>query len=80
MADKKERQARLLDITVARTNRTMVFANTVAQAAGVARLLTEGGVECGLYHPDLLGPARRAALDTFAKVRVRVRVRARVRG
>ena len=31
VADKKERQARLLEITVARTNRTMVFANTVAQ-------------------------------------------------
>ena len=45
----------------------MVFANTVAQAAGVARLLTDGGIECGLYHPDVLGPARRAALVTFAK-------------
>jgi len=67
VADRKDRQARLLELAGSRTNRTMVFANTVAQAAGVARLLTDGGIECGLYHPDVLGPARRAALATFAK-------------
>ena len=56
----------------------MIFANTVAQAAGVARLLTDGGIECGLYHPDVLGPARRAALAT-AKCKPRPSARSRQR-
>ena len=57
-----ERKEALLALLRARQNRTMVFANTAAQAEGVRRLLDGSGVPCGLYHPNVPPEARRAAL------------------
>lgn len=59
------RRDALLALLGARQNRTMVFANSAAQAEGVRRLLEGGGVPCGLYHPNVPPHERRAALTAF---------------
>lgn len=69
VGSRDERKSELLRLLGARHNRTMVFANTAAQADNVGKMLTAEGVDglCGVYHPNLAGEARRQSLARFEK-------------
>lgn len=62
-----DRTDALVELCEKRDGRTIVFANSASRAKSAHGILTEAGLEAGLFSPDVPLPLREAALEDFSE-------------